>query len=186
MCCKGGKVSVPFYPEPPHHPTFVFLVTLQWTKISMRTLSLIKTFTGWLFGSGKNLFGNATIYKNQGHIPSHWHPAAKRRCINKIPYRTKLFIGINVRKIRDCQKSRKVKPTNIYSLRSYMLDNNTGAVCYYNNNDHQITRPPTSPTLYYWAIEPAASLPKNTRVVRETLSPWISREDNTIANFSEL
>ena len=35
---------------------------------------------------------------------------------------------INVHDIRDCQKSRKVKPTNIYSLRSYMPDNNTGAV----------------------------------------------------------
>ena len=28
-----------------------------------------------------------------------------------IPYRTKLFIGINVSEIRDCQKSRKGKPT---------------------------------------------------------------------------
>ena len=30
-----------------------------------------------------------------------------------IPYRTKLFIGINVRKICDCQKPRKVKPTKV-------------------------------------------------------------------------
>ena len=32
----------------------------------------------------KNLIDNTTVYKKQGHIPSHWHPVATRRCINKI------------------------------------------------------------------------------------------------------
>ena len=39
----------------------------------------------------------------------------------KVLYRTKLFIGFNVREIRDCQKSRKVKPTKS----CYMPENNT-------------------------------------------------------------
>ena len=29
----------------------------------------------------------------------------------QIPYRTKVFIGINVRKIRDCQNRERFKPT---------------------------------------------------------------------------
>ena len=49
--------------------------------------------------------------------------------------------------------------------------------------DLWIPSPTSSPTHCDWAM---AASQKNTKVVREPFIPWISREDNTIANFCAL
>ena len=42
-----------------------------------------------------------------------------------IPYRTKLFIGINVREIRDCQNCKNLNPLKVISNRCSLPENNT-------------------------------------------------------------
>ena len=39
------------------------------------------------------------------------HAELHKKPVTMIPYRTKLFIGINVREIRDCQNRERFKPT---------------------------------------------------------------------------
>ena len=97
-----------------------------------------------------------------------------------ITYRKKLFIGINVRKIRDCQKSRKVKHANIWFLRYYLPGNNTGEVCYCEKSAICLGFKPVSSRLQdkpqvRHSITELQSLPspepKNSSVIRETFSP---------------
>ena len=80
-CCTCRKVAY----------CYCFAVACNNTSQSKVRVLLI-TFQHNNFTSSNNSSCNR-LYTNVGFI---------------IPYRTKLFIGINVREIRDCQKSRKV------------------------------------------------------------------------------
>mgnify|MGYP001801618625 CR=1 FL=1 len=42
-----------------------------------------------------------------------------------IPYRSKLFIGVKVRKISKCQNCESQHPLNVNSKRYYLTDNNS-------------------------------------------------------------
>ena len=105
-------------------------------------------------------------------------------CMMKVyPTGKKLLIGINVRKIRDCQNRKKFKPTTTY-IQLVLLA--WKQHCWRMINKCKWLPPlGFKPVIIWlqvccstnWATQPLRPSQKNTQVIRETFSPWISSED---------
>ena len=81
----------------------------------------------------------------------------------------------------DCQNCEILRPLKVIYNRCYMPENKTEDDKHYSlSGPTHVRRSTTELQSHLWLG------PKNTKVIRKTFNPWISREDNTIVIFSTL